>query len=370
MGTKSEARPQRLRALELFSGAGGMSLGIKRAGFALEGCVEFDPHAAATRQANFPACAQLTGDVRSVDFSWFRGYDLIAGGPPCQPFSVSGRRMGAADERDMVPHFVRAVRDAQPRAFVMENVPGLASAAHRPYLDARIRQLKRLGYRVAEAILDAADFGVPQHRRRLFLVGVRGGPAFVFPPPTHGAAGSGRTPWVTAGDALRGVPADEPNEARVVRCRNPVLRASPYAGMLLNGQGRPLDPNAPAPTIPASAGGNRTHLVDGDGALLAYHRHLVAGGAPIEGEVPGCRRLTVRESARLQGFPDDFVFHGPRSRQYAQVGNAVPPALAHAVLGALAHQLRRSGSSGEPDGGGAGRRASPPPRVRTSGAAR
>jgi DNA (cytosine-5)-methyltransferase 1 len=124
-----------------------------------------------------------------------------------------------------------------------------------------------------------------------------------------------------------------------VYAKNPVLRKQWNAGMLLNGKGRPLDMDQPAFTIPATAGGNRTHIIDPAGTLRAYHAELRAGGAARKGTVPGARRLTIRESARIQTFPDDFNFVGPKSKQYSQVGNAVPPGLAEAVARALVHAI-------------------------------
>lgn len=316
-------------AIDIFSGAGGLSLGLKKAKFNVVGAIEWDADAVASHAAYFgKKVKHFCGDVRQVDWSLFKGVDLVAGGPPCQPFSVSGKQKGSGDERDMVPEFVNAVRVLQPRAFLMENVAGLASARFEAYLADAVVALEKLGYGVKWCVLDAADYGVPQHRTRLFVVGLREG-RFEFPEPTHGP-GRDR-PWVTVRQALEGVPSDSPNTARVVYASRPILRRSPFAGMLLNGKGRPLRMDAPSLTIPASAGGNRTHILDPEGILVEYHKHLVSGGAPRKGDVPGCRRLTVRESARLQSFPDDFVFCGRKSKQYTQVGNAVPPTLAAAV---------------------------------------
>ncbi|WP_262421428.1 DNA cytosine methyltransferase [Paraburkholderia sp. UCT31] len=323
-------------AIDLFAGAGGLSLGLKLSGWDVQAALEFKPDAVETHRRNLPETRHLCGDVRAVDFTQFQGIGLVAGGPPCQPFSVSGKQLGEFDARDMVPQFVRAVREAKPTAFLMENVHGLTTAKFLPYLKAKIRELEALGYDVHWRVLNSADFGVPQNRLRLFVVGLPPGTAFTFPVPTHGPASVDGRPYATVRAALAGVPFDSPNNAKVVFAKNPILRRSPYAGMLLNGQGRPLNLDAPAHTMTASAGGNRTHILDFDGVLHAYHAHLVAGGAPRVGVVPGVRRLTVRESARLQTFPDWFEFTGEKSRQYAQVGNAVPPELAR-VVGAALH---------------------------------
>ena len=177
---------------------------------------------------------------------------------------------------------------------------------------------------------------MPQNRRRLFIVGLPPGINYDFPTPTHGTA---ECPFATVRGALLDAPADEANTAKVVYAKNPVLRRSPFAGMLLNGKGRPLNLDAPSNTIPATAGGNRTHVLDPDGVLTAYHKGLLRGDAARTGLVPGCRRLTVRESARLQTFPDWFEIKGRKSQQYAQVGNAVPPMLAKVVAASIREAL-------------------------------
>jgi DNA (cytosine-5)-methyltransferase 1 len=317
-----------MKAIDLFCGAGGLSLGLKRAGWDVVASVEYDFYASATHRNNFPECEHFECDIQTMDWRSYNGkIDLVAGGPPCQPFSVSGKQQGQSDTRDMVPEFLRAVAEIGPRAFVMENVKGLTLEKFKPYLLETIGKFEGLGYLVSYMVLNSADYGVPQQRERVFVVGLKDH-RFSFPEKTHGRF---LRPWMTVADAISNAPQDEPNTAKIVYCKNPVLRKSPYAGLLLNGKGRPLNLNAPSLTIPASAGGNRTHLIDRDGVLLRYHAELMRGGSPRVGEVPGCRRLTVRESARIQSFPDDFLFLGPKSKQYSQIGNAVPPLLAEVV---------------------------------------
>ena len=169
---------------------------------------------------------------------------------------------------------------------------------------------------------------MPQERMRLLVVGTRGA-GFKFPNATFGPGKKFK--YLSAHEAIEGAPEDEPNKAIVTYAKKPVLRPSPFAGMLVNGGGRPIDLESPSQTIPAYAGGNRTHIVDRKKILVQYHSHLIDGGKPRSGLVEGVRRLTVRESARLQTFPDKFTFTGTRSAQYAQVGNAVPPKLAKSV---------------------------------------
>lgn len=316
-------------AIDLFAGAGGLSLGLHMAGWNVTTAIEIDRWSVATYKENFPSSNVICSDVGAVDFTQFQGIDLVAGGPPCQPFSVAGKQLSQADPRDMVPQFIRAVKEIRPLAFLMENVPGLQNAKHLYYSQSVFRQLKELDYSVYVDILDAASYGVPQHRQRIFFVGLPKGTRFTFPDKTYGP-GTPR-PYAASRLVLADVPEDEPNTAKVSYAKQPVLRPSPWAGMLVNGGGRPINLDAPSPTIPATAGGNRTHIVDPNGVLLEYHLYLMNGGKPRSGTVEGVRRLTLRESARLQSFPDSFVFQGRKTARYRQVGNAVPPLLAKAV---------------------------------------
>ncbi|MEQ5817680.1 DNA cytosine methyltransferase [Marinobacter sp. NFXS11] len=326
-----------MRTIDLFCGAGGLSLGFQQAGFETVAAVELDRPSVETFASHSPNANLIDSDVRGVDFSGFRGQvDVVIGGPPCQPFSTGGLRKAKLDERDMVPEFIRAVTQVQPEAFVMENVPGLATGACRAYLTEVMVALEDLGYTVDVRVLKAEEFGVPQKRRRMFLVGIRGD-RFCFPQPTHGEGGL--LPIRVAGDILSAEPFGQPNTSKVYYAKKVDLRKSPYQGLLFNGGGRAIDLGQPSPTIISSAGGNKTHFVDSLGIVPEYHRYLMEGGKPKEGAVPGCRRLTVEESACLQTFPQDIQFSGPRSAQYRQIGNAVPPLLAYSVADALRRQV-------------------------------
>lgn len=329
-------REHSLSVLDLFAGAGGLSAGFEQAGWRIEAAVEFDPHAAATHARNMPRSLTLQCDAREIGFREFRGIDFVIGGPPCQPFSVGGKQLAQEDPRDMLPQFVRALEEAKPYGFLMENVPGLVTPRHREYFYYVLGRFTDLGYRVVYAVPDAADYGIPQHRKRLIVVGLQDR-EFVFPEPSHGP--NRANPYVTAAEALADAPPDQPNPSKIIYAKNPIVRPSPWAGMLVNGGGRPLNPHAPSHTIVASGGGNHTPIWDPDGVLLEYHAHLRAGGEPRQGEVYGVRRLTLRECARLQTFPDWFEFEGPRSSRYRQVGNAVPVLLAKVLGQALLDQI-------------------------------
>lgn len=321
-----------LTAIDLFAGAGGLSLGLKEAGFHAVAAIERDADAVATYKAHVGADEVIERDAGAVDFTRFKGIDLVAGGPPCQPFSTGGLRLGQGDGRDLLPVFVRAVLEAKPRAFLLENVPGLATLAHRDYLVEVLAPLQRLYTFSGPHLLNAADYGVPQSRRRMILVGLREG-EFRLPPgdPLH---------RVAAGTVLSPKPNGEPNRSQVVYARTPDLRPSPYHGHLFNGGGRAIDLNGPAPTMLASAGGNKTHWIDVGGHVPPYHAHLREGGKPRVGHVPDARRLTVEECAAIQTFPDGMTFTGSRSSRYTQVGNAVPVRLAQAVGEGIFDQLR------------------------------
>lgn len=321
--------PKAVRTLDLFSGAGGLSLGLSSAGFDVVACVEVKKDAAETYSLHHPNCEILNTDVRNLAFDRFKGkVDAVVGGPPCQPFSLGGHRKADRDKRDMIPEFLRCLEQVRPEVFIMENVPGLMLKSAAPYFAGVMRQFRALGYDLTHGVLNAADYGVPQGRRRVIVLGSLQ-KKLCLPEATHGL---NKLPWVTTADAIDfNEPLGEPPNCPVKYAKYPDLRPSPYAGHIYNGGGRPLNPAAPSPTILASAGGYKTHWIDTLGIAPEYHAHLKAGGAARDGEVPGARRLTIEESMIFQTFPAGMKFAGRRSSQYAQVGDAVPPLLASAI---------------------------------------
>ncbi len=326
-----------MKLIDLFSGAGGLSLGLKRAGYEVQACVEINRDAMNTYALHEPGTIHFNQDVRTISFEKFRGaIDVVSGGPPCQPFSVGGLRKAAEDSRDMLPEFVRCLKEVQPAAFIMENVPGLMLKHTRPYFDWVLAQLSAAGYLLNWAVLNAADYGIPQKRRRLFILGSRKC-HLRFPAPTHGPGTN--MDHVGALEVLGLTPIGEAPKCPVKYARSPDLRPSPYAGHVYNGGGRPLNPVGPCHTIIAASGGYKTHWIDTLGVAPEYHAHLLSGGKPWEGEVPGARRLSVEECAIIQTFPRDMIFTGARSSQYKQVGDAVPPDLAFVVGRSVYFQL-------------------------------
>jgi len=337
-------------AVDLFCGAGGLSVGLEMAGFRCICAVERDADAADTYSSAHPHCVLHRTKVEELHFGHLRGeVHLVAGGPPCQPFSSGGKRLGPSDERDMIPEFLRVVREVGPLMVLMENVPGLVAAESGKYLGALLHELEGMGYATSTQVLSAAAFGVPQRRRRLFVAGSRIA-GVSFPVATHGPGTS--RPYIVAGEVLDAAhPMGEPNTSKVVYAKRPDIRPSPYDGHLFNGGGRPINPSDLSPTVLASAGGNKTPFLDPLGMVPVYHRELLRGGPPREGQVPGARRITAEEAACLQTFPRDYVFAGSRSSRYRQVGNAVPPLLAYHVGRALFGLLcGDSGQSGVAQG--------------------
>jgi len=335
-----------MKALSLFSGAGGMDAGFARAGIHSAIACEADKAAADTWQANFSGDIHR-GDVRNLIPLLAPGAaDVVFGGPPCQGYSVAGK-MDPTDERStLVFAFADAVSKVAPEVFVMENVDALARLAKwRDVLQAIKERFRSRGFNVHVEILDASEFGVPQKRRRMFMWGSRKlGEDALREIVQQTVARFRRGPVPSSEVFLKiGRAGTDSNphtcKAAVTFCKRPVLRASPYAGMLFNGAGRPIDPASPAPTIAASAGGNKTHIVDerliydgGPSFAELYRNSLDGGSSPQVGRAPEfLRRLTIKESAALQTFPDNFRFTGSISAVYRQIGNAVPCNLAEVV---------------------------------------
>jgi len=342
-----------VKAISLFSGAGGMDVGFKNAGFEIVAANELDKHACNTFRINHPDTILFEGDVDelSSELYSFGDVDVVFGGPPCQGFSVAGK-MDPDDPRSkLIFRFCSIVSKLQPKAFVMENVKSLGTLAKfHGIRTALISRLQKAGYAVTMHILNAKDFGVPQSRERVFFIGVKNEFKPVFLPSFQ----KYKETAPTLRDVL--VPLGKPGSknnghicnAKVTLASKPILRKSPYAGMLFNGQGRPLNPDGWASTLPASMGGNRTpiidnnHLYHGDTAWVEdYHQHLMAGGKS-QGmhDVPSyLRRLTINEAALLQTFPSNYKFCGPNSRVYSQIGNAVPCKLASVVAKCVKNSL-------------------------------
>ena len=328
--------------LDLFCGAGGLSLGLKAAGFVVAAGVDSDRDSCLTYEHFHGGSSQVhNGLVGDVDLSHYRGIDVVAGGPPCQPFSTGGKGRGLDDPRDAVPAYIEAVRKLRPKAFLLENVKGLVSPRHREYFQDVLRSLQGLGYRLTWGVLNSADYGVPQRRERLFLVGVgdSGGP-YNFPAPMYGP---GREyPHIGVGRVVCAeCPLGDANPDKVVYASTPRWGRTMYVQHLVNGPGRPLDLAKPSNTVVSQT---RSHILDVDGTLEAYHRHLVGGGSPRSGVVDGVRRLTLDECAKIQTFPVSAKFMGTTRSQFRQVGNAVPPLLGEALGRSIIDQIFRAKS--------------------------
>lgn len=337
-------------AISLFSGAGGLDVGFESAGFETLFANEFDPDAANTWRANRPAIADrmVEGDIYEHigALSSFKGVSVLFGGPPCQGFSVAGK-MDPNDSRSrLVWTFMEAVEIVRPKVFIMENVAALGRLAKwKDIRDGIVSCGESMGYKVSFDIHHTSDYGVPENRERIIFIGVRKdvGTTGEF----YKKLKDQRMPSRSVREILldTGVFGTEDNPqtctANVSLAIHPVIRRSPYAGMLVNGAGRPINLDGIAPTLPASMGGNKTPIVD-EVALHnpsvpnwfeTYHDMLIRGEVkPSHVQVPPTiRRLTIKESAAIQTFPAGYRFCGRKTKQYKQIGNAVPCLFAKAV---------------------------------------
>ncbi|MDQ2999960.1 MAG: DNA cytosine methyltransferase [Fibrobacterota bacterium] len=386
-----------MKCIELFSGAGGLALGLDKAGFDHSAVVEWNKNACETIRANqkrgFKAVMDWPlheMDVRNFDYGPLADrVELVAGGPPCQPFSLGGKHRAYLDERDMFPEAVRALREVRPKVFIFENVRGLIRPTFAKYFEYIILQftypelcpkkkekwldhlarlekyhtqgkVSGLNYRVVFRVLNAADYGIPQKRERVIMVGFRGdlGVQWSFPEATHSnqalmldqwdtgdywerheiskrrqpsmPAGIKervefwRTqlesveskPWLTVRDAISGLP--NPNKRNSQSALN--HHFMPGAKVYPGHTGSPLD--LPAKTLKAG-----DHGVPGGENMLVLP----------DGKV---RYFTVRESARLQTFPDEYVLEGSWTEAMRQLGNAVPVELGAVVATSVLKQLK------------------------------
>lgn len=310
-----------LTSLEICAGAGGQALGLEQAGYEHVGLVEVDRHACNTLRLNRPEWNVIEGDLREFEGSPYRGQvSLLAGGPPCQPFSHGGHQQGQHDERDLFPEAVRLASEIQPDAVMLENVRGLMDPKFVDYRSYITQGFQALGYEVQWKVLNASDYGVPQLRPRVVLVALRPSAMrhFAWPEPAQG-------PAPTVGATLVDL-----------------MAAGGWAGA----QAWAERANMIAPTV---VGGSKKHGGADLGptrakqawAALGVNGHKLANDVPLPDQ-EGMPHLTVRMAARLQGFPDDWKFAGLKTASYRQVGNAFPPPVAAAVGRQIAAALQAS----------------------------
>jgi DNA (cytosine-5)-methyltransferase 1 len=369
-------------AVEIFCGVGGMTLGFEQAGFDVVAAVDNDPINVEFHRRNFPGCHTIEADVRTLTLKQLMaiaglgqiGVDALFGGPPCQGFSLIGKRQVDDERNQLVFDFARWIARLRPRYFVMENVHGLLVGAAKAVLEKFKRKVHRFGYSVVEpvAALDASHFGVPQRRVRAFVLGHRKDlPAPSYPKPerpSNGAMRNGPTVWDAIGDLPKIERIDELLDAD--RYFGPLGKPSMYAKVLrgkvreLNDRGRRLAINGQglggclrtchtkttvrqfqktlqgtyeprsrsfrlsmegvAPTIRAGTGPSH-------GSFTAAR--------PIHPTAPRC--ITVREAARLHSFPDWFEFHATKWHGFRQIGNSVPPLLARSIAAEIIHRLNQ-----------------------------
>ncbi|MEA5480621.1 DNA cytosine methyltransferase [Pseudanabaena galeata UHCC 0370] len=370
---------QRPIAVDLFAGVGGMTLGFEQAGFDVLASVEIDPIHCATHEYNFPMwaaiCASVTeisgDDIRQRSKIGDREVDVVFGGPPCQGFSMMGKRAFDDPRNQLVSHFMRLVKELNANYFVMENVKGLTLGNHRQFLDEVIENFKANGYEILSPykVLDASHFGVPQHRERLFLIGCRQGlPLPNYPSPITKPAKAKRIAKELANlpdsptvkDAIADLP-DISQYPELMKQDNLQVEFGEFSEYvkLINNLGkshfsykREYDKKLLTSSLmskhQATSIKRFSDTVQGEVEIISRFYKLALDGIsntlragtpsnrgaftaprPIHPITPRC--ITVREAARLHSYPDWFCFHRTIWHGFRQVGNSVPPMLAKAV---------------------------------------
>ena len=363
--------------MDLFAGAGGLSLGFEQAGFAVLAAVEYDPIHAATHEFNFPSCATICRSVSEIDGAYVRAHsaigereiEVVFGGPPCQGFSMIGKRALDDPRNSLVYHFVRMVSELNPKYFVFENVRGLTVGEHKQFLQEIIVEFRIRGYAVIEdySVLNSLHFGVPQDRQRLFLVGARKGTKLpAYPIPTHWPRDvtmsldfiqTAPTVWDAIGDLPEAEDYMELLErdwveayfskptryARQLR-ENPDSRGRQLLTASMRTIHTPLSRRRFAAT---SHGGmekvSRFFKLDPEGVCNTLRAGTASDHGAFTSPRPihpfSARCITVREAARLHSYPDWFRFHVTKWHGFRQVGNSVPPLLGAAVASKIAERI-------------------------------
>lgn len=306
--------------ISLFSGAGGMDLGFVKAGFQIVWANDNFLDAVETYRQNLGHHITSCG-IEEVNTKMIPDADVIIGGFPCQGFSIANMNRKVDDERNsLYRHFVKIVQEKKPKFFVAENVKGLLSMDKGKVIERIVSDFQAVGYRVTYKLLNVADYGVPQSRQRVIILGVRNdiGADLSFPPtPTHSRIPSlGLNKHISIGEALKEIP--DTTEPHSLKNHVYTKYKQKFNGYISN---RVVDPNKPSPTVTA--------------------RGDAKGGAMIISHPFYPRRLSCRELATIQGFPLDFVFSGSMTSIYRQIGNAVPPLFAQQVASTIINAVNK-----------------------------
>ena len=305
----------KLTCVEICAGAGGQAIGLDRAGFEHVALVEYEQEYCDVLKKNKPKWNVICGDVHKFDGKPYAGVDLLAGGVPCPPFSVASKQLGKDDERDLFPEAIRLISEIKPRAVMLENVRGLLDPKFDEYRNSILQSIRKLGYKVGIKLLQASDYGVPQIRPRVVIVGIRNDQkgTFSYPAPSKHAA-------PTVGRALK-----------------PLMGANGWRGLDAWVEGA----NKVAPTI---VGGSKKHGGPDLGPTRARRAWAELGvdGLGIGNEAPapdfvGRPKLTKEMIAVIQGFPRSWDFGKRKTAACRMIGNAFPPPVAQAV----GEQIRR-----------------------------
>ena len=298
-----------LTCVEICAGAGGQALGLAMAGFVHVALVEYEQEYCNVLKANRPEWNVICADVHKFDGHPYEGVDLLAGGVPCPPFSVAGKQLGKDDERDLFPEAIRLIREIRPRAVMLENVRGFLDSGFEEYRDHIFTEIKKLGYVTHIKLLNASDYGVPQLRTRVVIVGIRKDQAGAFEYPQEHPRES-----PTVGETL----CDLMSQNGWKGAKKWAEGADRIAPTLVGGSKKHGGPDL-GPTRAKNAWAELG--VDGKG---------IANEAP-EQDFDGMPRLTSRMMARIQGFPDTWTFGSKKTIACRMIGNAFPPPVAQAV---------------------------------------
>lgn len=343
------------KVVSLFSGAGGLDIGFKKAGFDIIWANDYDKDACESYKLNIGPhirCGDiftLKNELKNLNLK----IDLLIGGPPCQGFSVAGK-MDPGDPRSKhVWTYLDILKTLSPRAFVMENVKALGKLEKwAPIKQQLLKEMRKLGYSVNYAIVNASEFNVPQARERVLFIGFKTKENII--PDLMKMLNPYRKKAQTVREALSVLDkAGTGNnislcKAKITLTNHPILRKSPFAGMLFNGLGRPVKLEGYCSTLPASMGGNKTPIIDEEelynhktGWIQGYHSGIISKTiTPKYGIAPSrLRRMTIEEAAAIQTFPSQYIFYGTQSSKFKQIGNAVPCNLAFQVAQMLRDYL-------------------------------